>query len=105
MIGRLWKTGLRPGCGEAYERFAREISLPMFQEQKGFLGCIMSRTAQAGFVYTFWQDQAAVDALDQSLTYRATVERILKADILADPQALEVAEVHLADLVGLVSRA
>jgi heme-degrading monooxygenase HmoA len=105
VIGRLWKTGLRPGCGEAYERFAREISLPMFQEQKGFLGCIMSRTAQTGLVHTFWQDQAAVDALDRSPSYRATVERILKAGILAEPQSLEVAEVHLADLAGLASRA
>ena len=101
MIGRLWKTRLRPGRGEAYERFAREISLPMFRQQEGFAGCLMSRTPEWGFVYTFWRDQAAIDALDHSSSYQATVKRILQAGILDEPQTLEVAKVHLLDLAGL----
>jgi heme-degrading monooxygenase HmoA len=105
MIGRLWTTRLRPGWGEAYEQFAREISLPMFRQQEGFVGCVMSRTPELGFVYTFWRDQAAIDALDQSPSYQATVKRILEAGILDEPQTLQVAEVHLVDLAALPTTA
>lgn len=101
MIGRLWKTRLRAGCGEAYDQFAREISLPMFRQQEGFVGCLMSRTPEWGFVYTLWRDQTAIDALDHSSSYQATVKRILEAGILDEPQTLEVAEVHLLDLTAL----
>ena len=48
MTARLWRTGLKKGRVAAYETFAREISLPMFQEQDGFLGCVMSRDADTG---------------------------------------------------------
>lgn len=101
MIGRLWRAGLIPGCGEAYERFAREVSLPMFRAQTGFLGCIMSRTAEMGLVLTLWESRAATDALDRSLSYRATVERILATGFLAEPQTVEIAEVHLLHLAEL----
>jgi hypothetical protein len=42
MLARLWTTGVRPERIDDYEKFAREISLPMFRAQQGFLGCIMS---------------------------------------------------------------
>jgi heme-degrading monooxygenase HmoA len=57
MIGRLWKTGLKTGRDKAYEAFAREISLPMFKQQEGFLGCVMSHNKAVGFVLTFWRDE------------------------------------------------
>ncbi|SDR60652.1 hypothetical protein SAMN05519103_06976 [Rhizobiales bacterium GAS113] len=102
MIGRLWKTGLRAGRGEAYEAFAREVSLPMFQTQVGFLGCVMSRDEEEGLVLTFWRDQSAVKALDTSISYRETVARILAADVLKEPQTTSVGHVHLVDLERLV---
>jgi heme-degrading monooxygenase HmoA len=98
MIGRLWKTGLKPGCGAAYEKFARDVSMPMFRQQEGFLGCVMSRSAQEGSVLTFWQDQEAVDALAHSPSYQATVASIVEADMLAGSQTTEVMNVHLFDL-------
>ena len=66
MIGRLWTTGLKPDRVESYDRFARDISLPMFRQQEGFMGCVMLRSANEGLVLTFWRDQAAIDALDQT---------------------------------------
>lgn len=98
MIARLWKTGLKPGRIAAYETFAREISLPMFREQDGFLGCVMSRQGVQGKVLTFWRDEAAVEALTHSPSYQATVERILAADLLAGEQSTEISEVHLLAL-------
>jgi len=101
MIARLWRTGLKPGRADAYEAFAREISLPMFQAQDGFLGCVMSRRDDQGLVLTFWRDKAAIDALDHSPSYRAIVERILAADLLAGEQSTEIGDVHLLALGGL----
>jgi heme-degrading monooxygenase HmoA len=98
MIARLWKTGLQPGRIKAYEAFAREISLPMFREQDGFLGCVMSHRDDQGVVLTFWRDAAAVEALKHSPSYQATVERILAADLLAGEQSTEVSDVHLLAL-------
>lgn len=95
MIARLWKTGLKPERIAAYETFARDISLPMFREQDGFLGCVMSRDGDQGQVLTFWRDQGAVDALAHSPSYLATVKRILAAGLLAGEQSTEVTKVHL----------
>lgn len=98
MIARLWKTGLKPGRAEAYEDFARDVSLPMFRRQEGFLGCVMSRKDDQGLVLTFWRDREAVAALAHSPSYKATVERILAADLLAGEQSTEVTDIHLLDL-------
>ncbi|MGE0240725.1 MAG: antibiotic biosynthesis monooxygenase [Parvibaculaceae bacterium] len=98
MIARLWKTGLKPGRLAAYEAFAREISLPMFRDQDGFLGCVMSRHDDRALVLTFWRDAAAVEALKRSPSYQATVDRILAADLLAGEQSTEVSDVHLLAL-------
>jgi heme-degrading monooxygenase HmoA len=103
MIGRLWKTGLKPGRDKAYEEFARDISLPMFKQQEGFLGCVMSHNQVTGFVLTFWRDKSAVTALEKSLTYQQTVAQILAADLLVETQETSVCEVHIADLEGLIS--
>jgi heme-degrading monooxygenase HmoA len=104
MIGRLWKTGLKAGRADAYEVFARDISLPMFQNQKGFLGCVMSRDDEAGLVMTFWEDLEAVKALEASPSYKETVSKILAADLLTAEQTVTIAEVHLFDLANLAAR-
>jgi heme-degrading monooxygenase HmoA len=76
MIVRCWKTGLKPGRGQTYEEFAREISLSMFRQHQGFLGCVMSRSESEGSVATFWRDMDSISALEDSGIYRATVARI-----------------------------
>jgi len=96
MIARLWRTGLIAGRGKAYEDFARDISLPMFRQQPGFLGCAMMRNEEEGLVMTFWQDLDAVTALEHSSSYQSVVSRIIKADLLTGAQSTDVKEVHLA---------
>lgn len=105
MIGRLWKTGLRAGQGEAYEVFAREVSLPMFRAQEGYLGCVMTRDDTTGLVLTMWRDADALRALDTSPSYHATVERILATGVLADPQETTVGSAHLVDVVRFLEAA
>lgn len=98
MMARLWRTALTPGRGEAYERFAREISAPMFRQHAGFLGCIMSRTSEAGLVLTLWRNLPSVEGLARSSSYCATVARIRESGLLADPQTVEVGHVHWTEL-------
>lgn len=98
MIARLWKTGLNRQRVDAYEEFARTVSLPMFHQQDGFLGCVMGRTETEGFVMTFWRDQAAIDALDTSPSYKATVARISKAGLLDGMQSVDLLQPHLIDM-------
>jgi heme-degrading monooxygenase HmoA len=73
----------------------------MLRQQKGFLGCVMSRDADEGLVLTFWPDIDAVAALDESQSYQATVARILEADLMAGTQSTEIKEIHLIEIPGM----
>jgi heme-degrading monooxygenase HmoA len=103
ILARLWTTGLRPDRLDAYERFARDVSLPMFREQDGFLGCVMVRSGHKSRVLTFWRDRSAIHALETSPSYRDTVQRIQEADLLADAQHTAIYQLHLIDVDGAVS--
>lgn len=87
MIGRLWRIGLKPGQSHANEEFARDVSLPMFRQQKGFLGCMMIRSEEEGFVLTFWRDMDGDARLDYSRSYQATFARIIQENMLAGEQS------------------
>ena len=40
---RMWRASLTPGQCDGYDRFAREVSLPMFAAQQGLIGLEMMR--------------------------------------------------------------
>ncbi len=46
MLARIWRTGVRPERFEEYARFAHERSLPMFREQRGFIGVLFMRVLE-----------------------------------------------------------
>ena len=95
MMVRIWRTGVKPERFEEYERFARERSLPMFREQRGFIAVLFMREeADRAAVLTLWEDEKAVEELEASLPYRQTVEVILSSGFLAKEQSVEVFEVH-----------
>ena len=89
---------------DAYDSFARDVSLPMFREQDGFMGCVMVRSGHEGLVLTFWRDQRAIDALETSRSYRGTVERIQNAELLAGSQRTAIYQFQLIDVERVVSR-
>jgi heme-degrading monooxygenase HmoA len=94
MVARFWRTGVNPERFEEYERFARERSLPMFREQRGFIGVLFMRErADRAAVFTLWKDEKAVEELEASPLYRQTVEIILGSGFLAGEQSVEVFEV------------
>ena len=95
MVARIWRTGVKPERFEAYEQFARERSLPLFREQRGFIGVLFMREkADRAVVLTLWEDEKAVVELEASPLYRQTVEVILGSGFLAMEQSVEVFEVH-----------
>ena len=95
MVARIWRTGVKPERFEEYERFARERSLPMFREQRGFVGVLFMREkADRAAVLTLWEDEKAVEELEASPLYRQTVEAILGSGLLAREQSVELFKVH-----------
>ena len=60
---RIWRTGVVPGRFEEYERFAREISLPMFRSQAGYRGVMMAGDGPERIVITLWEDDDAIAAI------------------------------------------
>jgi heme-degrading monooxygenase HmoA len=95
MVARIWRTGVKPERFEEYKRLARECSLPMFREQRGFIGVLfMCERADRAAVLTLWEDEKAVEELEASPLYRQTVEVILGSGFLAMAQSVEVFEVH-----------
>ena len=95
MLARIWRTGVRPERFEEYARFAHERSLPMFREQRGFIGVLFMREeADRAAVLTLWEDEKAIEELEASSLYRQTAEVILGSGFLAGVQSVEVFKVH-----------
>jgi heme-degrading monooxygenase HmoA len=94
LIVRIWKTRVLPENAVAYEDFAREHSLPMFRQQVGFLGVLFAKSGQERAVITLWRDQDDVSRLEQSPTYRRTVDRITEAGILDGASDVELFVTH-----------
>jgi heme-degrading monooxygenase HmoA len=95
-IARIWKTRVDPERVLEYEQFAREMSLPMFQAQRGFEGVFMLRDGADCTVITLWTGPADAAALSNSTIYKATVQRILDRGFLVGEQTLQSCEIHLS---------
>ena len=94
MIMRIWRTQVHEAHAREYERFAADVSLPMFAAQPGFRGLLFGRNHGDCAVITLWDDDAAADALDTSPSYRETVARINAAGFLRGASTVERLTVH-----------
>lgn len=93
MILRIWTTGIDESRADEYEKFAREISTPMFHGQPGFEGLLLARSPSQRTVLTLWRDEGAARALEASSSYTATVNAIQATGFLRAPQAVTVMSV------------
>jgi heme-degrading monooxygenase HmoA len=93
MIARLWRTQVDLTRLADYEQFAQDQSLPIFRQQRGFLGVFLLREHQAILVVSLWEDRAAVEALDTSASYQTTVRRLLATGLLLGDQSVDLFEV------------
>jgi SAM-dependent methyltransferase len=92
MIVRIWRTGIDEARAHDYQEFARQRSLPMFRSQPGFAGVLFAARPGQRVVITLWADQTAVQALDASDTYQATVAAIEAQGFLRGNGEVEVFE-------------
>ena len=100
MIVRIWHTEIDPERVADYNAFARSKSLPMFRSQPGFRGVLFASQGAERSVITLWADAAAVDALDRSPSYAATVAEIEATGFLRGESWLEIFDAddgYLAD--------
>lgn len=96
-IARIWTATLLPErCGD-YDRFAEDVSLPMFKSHDGFLGVAMMHNQKAACVITYWSGMDAVRSLEASARYRATVEAIKATGVIGTFGETVVMETHLSD--------
>jgi heme-degrading monooxygenase HmoA len=98
MLQRVWRCMIDPDRAGDYEDFARTVSLPMVRAQPGFRGCLMTRQGAACEVLTLWDGLDAIEALNASLSYQATVAKILATGFILREQGTTVTQVHLASL-------
>lgn len=94
MIVRIWRTRIDGGRADEYLDFAQSESLPMFRAQPGFAGVLFAAREAERAVITLWDDLDAVDALDSSPTYAATVEAIEATGFLDGPSTVEVLDLE-----------
>ncbi|WP_432512910.1 antibiotic biosynthesis monooxygenase family protein [Kineococcus sp. SYSU DK001] len=102
MILRVWRTEVDEARAAEYERFAREVSLPMFTRHEGHLGVLMGRQGSRCVVITCWRTAADVAALEASEDYRDVVARIVAAGFAEPGQSTETFDAHLSEVGGLV---
>ena len=95
-VARIWSATLLPERGSDYDRFARDVSLPMFKSHDGFLGVAMMRNRTAACVITYWTGMDAVRSLEASARYTATVEAIKAAGVIGTFGETVVMETHLS---------
>ena len=100
-IARIWTASIADGRTADYEKFAREISLPMFRQQDGFQGVAMMRVGNGCSVLTLWRDEKAVEQLAASQSYAGAVKAIMDAGFLDRVDEVVTSHVHLADFASL----
>jgi len=98
MIVRTWLTRIDESRAAEYAEFAQQRSLPMFQSQPGFAGVLFGAQPGNRVVITFWDDSRAIEALDTSESYQATVAAIEARGFLRGQSSVEVFEVQAAML-------
>src|ERR671915_1195158 len=94
MVARIWRTQIDETRADDYRRFAQQKSLPMFRDQRGFIGVLIAADRGERAVITLWRDIACAQALDQSETYKSTVAEIEASGFLHGESSVEVFELE-----------
>jgi len=93
MLTRIWTTEFDAARRDELQRFADEISAPMFRRLPGCIGYLYAVTDSTWITQSFWASQADIEAAEASAQYRDVVGRIMEAGFLGDDQTVAVFEV------------
>jgi heme-degrading monooxygenase HmoA len=68
--------------------------MSMFRAQQGYRGCIMARRGEYCEVLTLWEDEAAIEAVEASESYKETVARIRAAGFISKELGSATIPIH-----------
>ncbi|MDJ0947394.1 MAG: antibiotic biosynthesis monooxygenase [Alphaproteobacteria bacterium] len=88
MIVRVWTSRFDTARRAELEDFANRLSLPMFHRHDGCQGVLFAYDGEDWVTVTLWRDRDSIDRLNQSDDYQATVDKILAAGFLREPQTV-----------------
>ena len=94
MIARIWRTRFDESRLDALVAFANETSLAVLSAQPGNRGVQFLANGDEWLTITYWQDQAAIDALVESESYQAIVGEIMAAGFLVGDSETTTYEMH-----------
>jgi heme-degrading monooxygenase HmoA len=98
MLARIWRTKLDISRIADYEHFAIQRSFPMFKDQPGFLGVLFARQEADCAVITFWDQPAAIEALESSPVYLTTVAEINQTGFLVGDASVDILDIHAGEI-------
>lgn len=93
MLIRIWRTDFDKTREAELQRFADEVSAPMFTRLTGCVGYVYAVAGDQWITQTFWESEEAIEKAEASQLYRDVVSRIHAAGFLGDRQTTEVFEV------------
>jgi hypothetical protein len=93
VVTRIWTTEFDVARRDELQRFADEISAPMFRQLPGCLGYLYAVTGSTWITQTFWESEQDIVTAEMSDLYKDVVGKILAAGFLGDRQAAEVFEI------------
>ena len=93
MFTRIWRTEFDTARQDELQRFAEDISAPMFHQLPGCVGYLHAVTGSTWITQTFWESEQHIKDAEASAVYREVVSAILATGFLGDQQSTEVFEV------------
>ncbi len=90
MLTRIWRTEFDPDQLDSLQRFAEDVSAPMFRSLEGCIGHLYAVRGATWITQTFWTTAEALDAAERSGSYRSVVDQITAAGFLVGEQRTEV---------------
>lgn len=90
MFIRIWRSDYDPTRRDELQRFAEEISAPMFRRLPGCLGFIYGATGSTWITQTFWDSVQHIEDAEASELYQDVVSRISRTGLLGGDQRTEV---------------
>ena len=93
MLVRIWRVRIAEERRAELERFAAEISAPMFQEFSGCLGHLFAVARDAWVTETYWESEKSLNTALASGAYAGVVSQLEATGILLGESEVEVYEV------------
>jgi hypothetical protein len=86
MVGRLWETEIDPALDAEFERFTREIALPMVRGRMGCSAVFVLREAEGTNrgILTFWLSRKAMSVAAASLEWSEVGRQLARYGITFD---------------------